>query len=80
MASTENIELRYAAGTVDVPHLGITLRRIFGCAGQFHDIERDGREVKITVEGVYVGTLQLKDAILKGKQHAKGVRADPPRR
>ncbi len=70
---TTNETLTYQDGTVDVPHIGVTLRSIFGAAAA-HNIARDGRQVKITLRGVKIGSIQLKDAHLKGIEDASTVR------
>jgi len=54
--------LVYKDGAIDVPHWGITLRAIFGAALQHHDIMEKGRNVTITLKGVKIGQIQLKDS------------------
>jgi hypothetical protein len=60
--------IKYKDGTVDVPHLGITLRSLFAAAANEHDIELRGRKVRVTTRGVYIGTIQLADDRKKGKR------------
>lgn len=50
--------INYKDGTLDVPHLGITLRTVFAAAERLHDKSK-GRKVKVNLRGVYVGTIQL---------------------
>ena len=54
-------------GTVDIPHWGVSFRAVFGAAAANHDITNNGRHVKVTLNGVYIGTIQLAD----GKEKAK---------
>jgi len=75
MSADRKAELFYANGAVNLPHLGITLRRIFGCAGENMDLGKDGRTFDILVKGVFIGTLQMKH--LKGQDEHKAVRKDP---
>mgnify|MGYP001791681604 CR=1 FL=1 len=72
MTSSGNTQLDYKDGTVDVPHWGISLRTIFGCATSQHDVAKRGRHVKVTLRGVYIATIQLKDTHLEGKH--EGIR------
>jgi len=71
--------LVYKDGTVDVPHLGITLRAIFGAALAGHDIMEKGRNVTITLKGVKVGQIQLKDSAVGQGYVPPVIRKNPPR-
>lgn len=80
MSSETNLDVTYKDGTVNVPHLGISLRTIMGAAAQNHDIARDGRLVKLTYKSVYIGTIQLADHHLKGKTDGPTIRYAAPSR
>lgn len=71
--------LVYKDGAVDIPHMGIALRAIFGAALNGHDIVSQGRLVNVTLNGVKIGQIQLKDSAVKGVHDAKIIRKDPPR-
>lgn len=79
MTSTTNAEITYRAGTVNVPHWGITLRTLFGVAAKNHDIAKDGRRVAVTLDGVYIGEIQLMGKGLPNDQPPP-FRKDPDRR
>ena len=51
----------YKNGAVDVPHMGVSLRKVFGAAAVHHDVGKKGRLVPVTLNGVYIGTIQLMD-------------------
>lgn len=53
--------LLYKDGTVDIPHWGVSVRSVFGAAAANHDIVKQGRLVRVTLNGVYIGTIQLAD-------------------
>lgn len=59
MTSQSNDDLVYKDGTISVPHWGITLRTLFGAASKEHNIAKLGRRVAITLDGVYIGEIQL---------------------
>ena len=62
-----NTNIIYKDGTVDIPHWGVSFRAVFGAAAANHDISGHGRYVKVTLNGVYIGTIQLAD----GKEKVK---------
>jgi len=62
-----NSHITYKDGTVDIPHWGVSFRAVFGAAVAKHDMAKLGRHVKVTLNGVYIGTIQLAD----GKEKAK---------
>lgn len=63
-----NAHISYKDGVVDIPHWGVSMRAVFGAAAANHDLVRSGRLVRVTLNGVYIGTIQLADKREKEKR------------
>lgn len=55
--------LQFIDGAVVVPHLGITLRAIMGCALANNESRPAGREVNIVYKELVIGHIRLKTEI-----------------
>ena len=76
----EERHLVYKDGAVDIPSMHTTLAKVFGAALHGHDIMQKGRLVNITLKGVKIGQIQLKDDIYKQVPNDPTIVRKNPRR